>query len=81
MGFDDTTQSGGVAMKENLIIIYLSISLLIVQILWLKAEKRASYLEGQQSIAEAIQKAVDEVEPPYTNDQPKKLIKHEGKKK
>lgn len=35
-------------MKNNIVIIYLSLSLLMVQYLWMKAEKRNSYLEGKQ---------------------------------
>jgi hypothetical protein len=33
--------------KEDLIIVYLSLSLLFVQYQWLQAERKASYLQGK----------------------------------
>lgn len=36
--------------RNLLVIIYLSLSLLVVQFFWMKAEKRVSYLQGQQDL-------------------------------
>jgi hypothetical protein len=62
---------------KTIVIIYLSVLLTGAQYFWLQAEKRASYFEGRQSVAEEIQKAVDDIEPPYDNSQPHKPI-HRG---
>ena len=36
--------------RDTVVIVYLSISLAVVQFFWLKAEKRAAYLDGRQSV-------------------------------
>jgi len=36
--------------KRDWIILYLSVSLLIIQVLWMRDTKRVSYLEGREAV-------------------------------
>lgn len=49
--------------KSDLVIVYLSISLLVVQFFWMKAEKRAAYLQGQADVYAELARMSPEAEP------------------
>jgi hypothetical protein len=46
--------------KQDFIIIYLTVNLLILQILYMKEVRRSAYLEGQLAVMTSFQEAVNQ---------------------
>ncbi len=51
--------------NKNLVIIWLSLQIAVISWFWMKAEKKVSYLEGQQHIFDMQAEAEDHVCGPY----------------
>lgn len=59
-------------MTKDIVIVWLSIQIAIMSFFWMKAEKKVSYLQGQQQVYDWATQAEEDVCGPYV----KKGVSH-----